>query len=113
MFLMLLFICVDVKPGSTSSPRVYLATSYGADPTGKVDSTDALLAAMADVVANGNSEGILIDGVANLGGAQLYLQGGNYLISRPLRFPASGFGNFLVRLFFSCLIKYPYLVFDL
>ncbi|KAI9126163.1 hypothetical protein K1719_002584 [Acacia pycnantha] len=83
-------------PSGTNGSRVYLATSYGADPTGKVDSTDALLAAIADAAAIGNSEGFLINGVANLGGSQLNLQGGNYLISRPLRLPKAGVGNFMI-----------------
>ncbi|XP_028758673.1 polygalacturonase QRT3-like [Neltuma alba] len=83
-------------PSGSNVPRVYLATSYGADPTGKVDSTEALLAAMADA-AKGNSEGFLLDGIANLGGAQLNLQGGNYLISRPLRLPVAGVGNFMMH----------------
>ncbi|KAK4270647.1 hypothetical protein QN277_019426 [Acacia crassicarpa] len=83
-------------PPGSNGPRVYLPTSYGADPTGKLDSTDALLAAITDAT-NGHSEGSLIAGIANLGGAQLYLQGGNYLISRPLRFPAAGVGNFVIH----------------
>ncbi|XP_054803414.1 polygalacturonase QRT3 [Prosopis cineraria] len=83
-------------PSGSSGSRVYLATSYGADPTGKLDSTEALLAAIADA-ANGHGEGFLMDGISNLGGAQLDLQGGNYLISRPLRLPVAGVGNFMIH----------------
>jgi hypothetical protein len=79
-----------------SRPRVYQVTSYGADPTGKVDSTEALLKAIADAF-NGPSEGFLMKGITNLGGAHINLQGGNYLISKPLRLPAAGAGNLMVR----------------
>ncbi|KAK7364596.1 hypothetical protein VNO80_13333 [Phaseolus coccineus] len=37
-------------------PHVYFVTSYGADPTGSSDSSEALLAAIADA-AKGPSEG--------------------------------------------------------
>lgn len=78
-----------------SSSRVYHVTSYGADPTGKMDSTEAILKAISDAVQR-PSEGSLIEGIQNLGGVQLSLEGGNYLISRPLRLPATGLGNFMV-----------------
>lgn len=89
-------VCVCWVRQGWKGAGVYLATSYGADPTGQVDSTEALLAAMADA-ANGGSEGWLMEGVRNVGGAQLHLQGGNYLITRPLRFPVVGVGNLMVR----------------
>ena len=78
-----------------SSSRVYHVTSYGADPTGTKDSTEALLRAISDAV-QGPSEGSLIEGIKNLGGAQINLEGGNYLISQPLRLPATGLGNLMV-----------------
>uniref|UniRef100_A0A803QHD3 Rhamnogalacturonase A/B/Epimerase-like pectate lyase domain-containing protein n=1 Tax=Cannabis sativa TaxID=3483 RepID=A0A803QHD3_CANSA len=77
-----------------SHPRVYHVTSYGADPTGKTDSTDALLEAMS-AAFQGPTEGFLMEGIANLGGPRIDLQGGYYLISRPLRFPAAGAGNIM------------------
>ncbi|KAJ6701079.1 POLYGALACTURONASE QRT3 [Salix koriyanagi] len=77
-------------PGSR--PSVYEVTTYGADPTGKLDSTEALLRAITDAF-NGPSEGFLMKGIKNLGGAHIILQGGNYLISKPLRLPAAGAGN--------------------
>lgn len=73
----------------------YLVTLYGADPTGNSDSTDALLAAIADA-AKGPSKGFLMNGIIDLGGAQINLQGGNYLISKPLHFPMAGVGNLMV-----------------
>ncbi|CAJ1947150.1 unnamed protein product [Sphenostylis stenocarpa] len=77
-------------------PHVYLVTSYGADPTGKSDSTEALLAAIADA-AKGPSEGFLMKDIKDLGGAQINLEGGKYMISKPLQLPLSGVGNFMIH----------------
>ena len=74
---------------------MYHVISYGADPTGKTDSTEALLEAMS-AAFQGPSHGDLMEGIVNLGGARIDLQGGHYLISRPLRFPDSGAGNLMV-----------------
>ncbi|CAL5184458.1 unnamed protein product [Lathyrus oleraceus] len=79
-----------------SNPRVYHVTSYGADPTGSSDSTEAILAAIADA-ANGPNEGYLMEGINNLGGAQINLEGGNYLIRRSLTLPVSGVGNLMIH----------------
>ncbi|CAN6453787.1 unnamed protein product [Victoria cruziana] len=43
------------------------------------------------------SAGILMEGIPDVGGSEIHLDGGVYLISRPLRFPASGGGNLLVH----------------
>lgn len=75
---------------------VYLATAYGADPTGKNDSTEQLHKAIADAF-EGPTNGFLMEGISNLGGAQIYLEGGNYLISKPLQFPAAGVGNVMIH----------------
>jgi hypothetical protein len=37
-----------------------------------------------------------MSGVHDLGGVEIHLEGGNYLISEPLQLPASGGGNVLV-----------------
>ncbi|TKY72665.1 Polygalacturonase QRT3 [Spatholobus suberectus] len=79
-----------------NNPRVYRVTSYGADSTGKSDSTEALLAAIADA-AKGPSEGHLMEGIRDLGGVQIDLEGGNYLISQPLRLPEAGVGNLMIH----------------
>ncbi|XP_043688214.1 polygalacturonase QRT3 isoform X2 [Telopea speciosissima] len=86
----------DYPKTATSSPRIYRATAYGADPTGKTDSTEALLKAISDAFESPNN-GDLMQGITNLGGAQVYLEGGYYMISRPLRLPASGGGNLLIH----------------
>lgn len=79
------------------SGRVFYPIGYGADPTGVQDSGDAILNALNDAfqVQNGLQ---LLPGVNDLGGVVIDLQGGNYKISMPLRFPASGGGNVVVRL---------------
>ncbi|XVF00465.1 hypothetical protein REPUB_Repub04eG0003500 [Reevesia pubescens] len=77
-------------------PRVYHVTEYGADPTGKSDSAEALNKAIADAF-QGPSEGMLMKGINNLGGPQINLEGGNYLISKPLRLPAAGAGNLMIH----------------
>ncbi|XP_004507314.2 polygalacturonase QRT3-like [Cicer arietinum] len=86
-----------MQPQDTKKkPHVYLVTSYGADPTGKSDSTEAILAAIADA-AKGPSKGFLMKDIINLGGAEINLQGGNYLISKPLHFPVAGVGNIMIH----------------
>ncbi|XP_038883320.1 LOW QUALITY PROTEIN: polygalacturonase QRT3-like [Benincasa hispida] len=80
-----------------SSARVYHVTSYGADPTGKIDSTESLLRALSDVYSSKSDGSSLIGSIKNLGGAQINLDGGNYLISRPLRLPAAGVGNVMIH----------------
>ncbi|KAL3616686.1 hypothetical protein CASFOL_039080 [Castilleja foliolosa] len=84
------------QPPATPSPVVYHVTSYGADPTGKSDSTDAILRAISDAL-NGPGNGFLMDNIVNLGGARVDLDGGNYLISRPIQFPVTGKGNLAIH----------------
>ncbi|KZV22163.1 hypothetical protein F511_33793 [Dorcoceras hygrometricum] len=76
--------------------HVYHVTSYGADPTGKTDSTNAIIAAVSDAL-NGPSSGFLMNGIENLGGVRIDLDGGNYLISRPIQFPIPGKGNIFIQ----------------
>ncbi|CAO2841920.1 unnamed protein product [Amaranthus hypochondriacus] len=83
--------------GTTASSREYHVTAYGADPTGKKDSTEALLKVFSDVSNIESTNAFLINGVRNLGGPQIHLDGGIYLISRPLQFPTSQLGNVLIH----------------
>lgn len=85
------------SPSVTSSPRVYHVTSYGADPTGNTDSTAALLEAISDAFNKSPGDGFLMEGIVNLGGAEINLEGGTYSISRPLTFPTAGRGNFRIQ----------------
>ncbi|KAI3794686.1 hypothetical protein L1987_37319 [Smallanthus sonchifolius] len=78
-----------------SSSRFYGVSSYGADPTGKTDSTDAILNAIADAVAE-ERDGVLMEGITNHGGVQISLEGGIYMISRPVKFPVAGVGNVVI-----------------
>ncbi|XP_004305794.1 PREDICTED: polygalacturonase QRT3-like [Fragaria vesca subsp. vesca] len=83
---------------SSSSSRVHHATEYGADPTGISDSTEALQQAISDAFISRIEGTHLMEGIADLGGTQLHLDGGTYKISRPLRLPdTTGAGNFMLH----------------
>ncbi|RVX02723.1 Polygalacturonase QRT3 [Vitis vinifera] len=73
--------------------RVFYPIAYGADPTGVNESSDAILSALADAFSIRNGVEML-PGITDLGGVVIDLQGGNYKISKPIRFPAGG-GNVL------------------
>lgn len=79
----------------SSKQRLFHVTNYGADPTGKKDSRDAILKAIL-AAFQPTGLGQLMDGIQNLGGAEINLDGGTYLIRRPLRLPATGGGNLQV-----------------
>ncbi|KNA24843.1 hypothetical protein SOVF_011960 [Spinacia oleracea] len=83
-------------PGTTTNTRVFHVSSYGADPTGKADSTEALTKALSDA-SNSISNGFLMEGINNLGGVEIHLDGGIYLISRPLRFSTINVGNIVMH----------------
>lgn len=75
--------------------RVFKVTDYGADPTGQTDSTEAIFRAISDAFRAFDNK-VLMAGIADLGGAEVHLEGGTYNISNPLRLPASGGGNVVV-----------------
>ncbi|XP_006652808.1 polygalacturonase QRT3-like [Oryza brachyantha] len=77
---------------STASSRVYRVTDYGADPTGGADATAAINRAIADAFRR-PSNATLTGGIPDLGGAEIHLDGGSYLLKGPLTLPASGGGN--------------------
>ncbi|KAJ8758638.1 hypothetical protein K2173_000359 [Erythroxylum novogranatense] len=81
--------------------RVFYPIAYGADPSGQQDSTEAILNALNDAFEVQSGEGmihhLLLPGVNDLGGVVIDLQGGEYKISKPIRFPAIGGGNVLVK----------------
>ena len=68
-----------------ASPVVF-PTSFGADPTGVADSTAAFAAALGAVLSHRSGRN-MSDGISDLGGVVLDLQGGEYLISSPLAIP--------------------------
>lgn len=74
---------------------MYHVTEYGADPTGVADSTSAIARAVADAFRPPTSS-TLLSGIPDLGGAEVDLDGGVYVLTSPLSLPASGGGNFKV-----------------
>jgi len=82
---------------ASASARVYHVTDYGADPTGATDATAAINKAIADAFRP-PTNATMTGGIPDLGGAEVHLDGGTYLIKGPLTLPASGGGNFKVKL---------------
>lgn len=78
---------------AAAAPWSISPLSYGADPTGVLDSSPAFAAALAALLARGTSGHHDEGGTVDLGGALLDLEGGDYLLSRPLAFP-SNFSNY-------------------
>lgn len=76
---------------------MFYPIGYGADPTGAQDSTSAILDALNDAVKLQNGLELL-PGISDLGGVVIDLQGGNFKISSPIRFPAA-VANIVVRTF--------------
>lgn len=76
------------------SSRVFSPLSYGGDPTGLIDSTEAIAKTVTALLASCNSysQQHLASWVVDCDGATLDLSGGNYLISAPLSIPP-GYGN--------------------
>ena len=89
-------ICERVGFGLVQVGRVIYPISYGADPTGGQDSSDAILEALNDAFQL-HIELHMLPRVTDLGGIVIDLQGGSYKIGKPLRFPSSGGGNLLVN----------------
>ncbi|KAK9281093.1 hypothetical protein L1049_003986 [Liquidambar formosana] len=83
-------------PISSPSSRVHHVTEYGADPTGRSDSTEALQQAILEAFRS-PVDGYLMEGITNLGGTEIHLDGGTYMISRPLRLPDTSGGNFMIH----------------
>ncbi|ESW10842.1 hypothetical protein PHAVU_009G242600 [Phaseolus vulgaris] len=84
------------SPSTKMSGRVVYPAEYGADPTGAHESSDSIEKAVEDAFGI-ESEGELVGGVRDLGGVVIDLQGGNYTISKPIKFPSSGGGNLVVK----------------
>lgn len=80
---------------TSTASRVYHVTDYGADPTGAVDATAAIKKAIADAFSL-PSNATMTGGIPDLGGAEIHLDGGTYLVNGPLTLPASGGGNFKI-----------------
>lgn len=81
---------------SSAGARVFHVTDYGADPTGAADATAAINKAIADAFRP-PSNATMTGGIPDLGGAEVHLDGGTYLVKAPLTLPASGGGNFRIH----------------
>lgn len=79
-------------PTLDANSPVVSPVDFGADPTGKTDSTTAFAAALAAVLSHNTSGHVMSDGIVDLGGVVLDLGGGDYLLSQPLAIPQY-FGN--------------------
>ncbi|KAI5069397.1 hypothetical protein GOP47_0015698 [Adiantum capillus-veneris] len=81
---------------SRSRTLIFNPGANGADPTGNSDSTAELQLTInqAFEVASRNN---LMPGVADLGGVEVHLAGGQYAISKPLTLPDQGGGNVVIR----------------
>ncbi|XP_010941687.2 polygalacturonase QRT3-like [Elaeis guineensis] len=84
------------SPPISSRSRVYHVTDYGADPTGNTDSSAAISKAISAAFRD-PSDRVLMAGIADLGGAEIHLDGGSYLISSPITLPATGGGNLKIH----------------
>ncbi|CAN6878973.1 unnamed protein product [Brassica oleracea var. botrytis] len=86
---------------STRSTSVSSA-SYGADPIGKGFDCDGYQSEpkAMEGAFDGPNHGVLMEGINVIGGARTDLEGGSYLIRRPLRFPSAGAGNLVVSISF-------------
>ncbi|KAL3741191.1 hypothetical protein ACJRO7_016767 [Eucalyptus globulus] len=82
--------------GAKKMGRVFYPVGYGGDPTGTQESSEAILSALSDAFRVQTKQQML-PGVSDLGGVILDLQGGTYLVSKPIRFPASGGGNVVIQ----------------
>ncbi|TYI49694.1 hypothetical protein E1A91_D12G052300v1 [Gossypium mustelinum] len=76
--------------------RVFYPIAYGADPTGVQESSDAISQALNDAFQVQTTLQML-PGLKDLGGVVIDLLGGSYKISNPIRFPASGGANIVVK----------------
>ncbi|QHO38092.1 hypothetical protein HN51_004518 [Arachis hypogaea] len=93
-----LAISLSHSPSQTAKARsrVVYPAEYGADTSGARDSSDAIIKALEDAFSL-ESEAELLPGVKDLGGVLVDLQGGNYTISKPIKFPSSAAGNLVVQ----------------
>ena len=76
------------------SPPIIYPTDFGADPSGRNDSSAALALAVAALL-KGGAPHHMAEGITDLGGATLDLAGGQYLLSSPIVIPPY-YGNLLI-----------------
>ena len=71
---------------SAPSSSLFLPSTYGADPSGATDSSAAFSALLHDLLSANHSHR-LANGIVDLGGATIDLEGGDFLLSSPLVLP--------------------------
>lgn len=84
----------SAAPAPPAGSRVFSPLDYGADPLGLTDSSPAMAATVAALLAScaPATQHPMANGVRDCDGAVLDLQGGDYLLSQPLAIPPQ-FGN--------------------
>jgi hypothetical protein len=83
----------DKDPSSRNRRNFLPSTQYGADPTGRMDSTASFQALLQDVLSCQYFPcRTMASGIVDLGGAVIDLEGGQYLISQPIYIPPH-YGN--------------------
>lgn len=73
------------SPAAPNSPVIF-PTQYGADPTGATDSSPAFAEALNALLSRATGRN-MSDGIRDLNGVVMDLQGGEYLLSQPLVIP--------------------------
>lgn len=74
-------LCQDhVMPVQQSYNATVNVVDFGADPTGLKDSSDAFDAAMKAALQHNASGQKMADGIINLGGVTVHLQGGSFAV---------------------------------
>lgn len=79
----------------STSPLIKV-TDFGADPTGVKDSTEAFKKAVSELLSRKKYNCTMADGINDLGGAVIDLEGGNYTISDTILFPYY-YGNYYIK----------------
>ncbi|KAL6546203.1 hypothetical protein OROMI_021924 [Orobanche minor] len=80
-----------------SNGRMFYPIGYGADPSGAHDSASAIYDSLLDAAKLGKGPDFsLLPGITDLGGVTIDLQGGDFRVDRPIRFPP-GIGNIVVQ----------------
>lgn len=78
-------LALSVQPTAGAIVR---PSDFGADPTGRADSTDAIVQAMVFLLnQTDRAPHKMASGIFDYGGATLDLEGGQYLISQPIVIP--------------------------
>jgi hypothetical protein len=83
-----------VRASYDPPPYAVRPADFGADPTGVVDSSAAFTAAVSALRAR-NTSGNTLEGLVDLGGCLLDLEGGDYLLSNPVTL-GQGISNFAI-----------------